>query len=1000
MPRITGVPTTRVSELLVAQRMLSQLRSDQADLFRLQNQISTGRRIELPSDDAPAALRAIGLQRLMERKQQSMVNLKTSQSFLGATDTALSQASGILAEVRGVAVSVADTTSTDQQRAAAALEVRRSIDQLLDAANQNFRGRYLFAGSQTDQAPFTATREYVKYTGNEQALQSFADVDLLFDTNATGQEVFGALSEPVRGSVDSNPIVTAATRLADLHGGSGVSLGSIEVSDGASSRLVDLSRAHTVGDVAALLEANAPAGRSLIVTIKATGLDVALDSTGGGQLNIREVGGGATATGLGILQQGNLVGPSVSGSDLDPRLTLSTSLRDILGVRASAVVSMAGANNDLRIEAALRGPEFNGAAIQFVDDRKLQAGLGIAQGGELAQYSETARAARVALTFDGADNDLILTATKAGLDFNDVTVAIESNVVAGNPATATYDAGTKTLTLRLEDDGSSTAAEIVQAIANESSGSFTATLDTSAETTNSGAGAVGILSDSTFATTGHSGGAANTLYVHVQGGTSTATKAAAAINLEGTFRATLESHDALSDSQAGTGVVDLAATATAAGGSGVEFDQAAGLQITNGGKTHTIVLSSAQTVEDLLNLLNGSPAGLAASINTTGTGIDIRSRLSGGDFSIGENDGLTATQLGLRTLDVSSPLSGLNRGLGVHLTEGPDFRIRRKDGVELAIDLDGAVTVGDVLQRINEHPDNLASGAPVVARLVDSGNGIELVNDDPTGEETLRVIPAVEGQAAQDLGLVPLGADESVDPIPGLPATASLSLPGAKNDLALSSVHPGAVFNDIEVRIVNVAAVGNQALVNYDPVDKVLTLDVDPLATTATTLAAAIDAHGMFTAEFDASSDAANDGSGLVAATGAVATTDGGRAETLRAGDVNPQETAGVFNTLLRLAAALESNDMLQVERTVALLDEDQKRLSFGRAEVGARQQGLDTLQARLDQEEIELQDTLSNEIDVDIVGAISAITARQASFEAALRSSAVMSELSLLKFL
>jgi flagellin-like hook-associated protein FlgL len=342
----------------------------------------------------------------------------------------------------------------------------------------------------------------------------------------------------------------------------------------------------------------------------------------------------------------------------------------------------------------------------------------------------------------------------------------------------------------------------------------------------------------------------------------------------------------------------------------------------------------------------------------------------------------------------------LNHGRGVHLTEGPDFTIRRTDGVELAIDLDGAVTVNEALERINQHPDNLAQGVPVVARLVDFGNGIELVHDDPGGTETLAVIPAVGGQAAQDLGFVPLGADESDPPIPGLAAAATLSLPAANNDLALVAAHPGTVFNDVEVRVVNVTATGNQALVSYDPSGKVLTLDVDPLATTANTLLAAINAEGTFTAALDPAGDPSNDGSGLIAITGTVATTDGGRAATLRAGDVNPRETEGVFNTLLRLAGALEANEPLEIERAAALLEKDLKRLNFGRAELGARQQGLDLLKSRLDQEEVELTNTLANEIDVDLATAISQITARQASFEAALRSAAVLSDLSLLKFL
>jgi len=48
------------------------------------------RRIQLASEDAAAASRAISLQRMLETKQQLKINLSTSQSYLNATDTALS----------------------------------------------------------------------------------------------------------------------------------------------------------------------------------------------------------------------------------------------------------------------------------------------------------------------------------------------------------------------------------------------------------------------------------------------------------------------------------------------------------------------------------------------------------------------------------------------------------------------------------------------------------------------------------------------------------------------------------------------------------------------------------------------------------------------------------------------------------------------------------------------------------------------------------------------
>jgi flagellar hook-associated protein 3 FlgL len=89
MAGVIPLPTSRVSGLLIRQRLQSHLQADQLEIFRLQNQISTGRRITLPSEDAPAAQRAITLQRLIERKTQLRSNVSTGQSFLAATDVAL-----------------------------------------------------------------------------------------------------------------------------------------------------------------------------------------------------------------------------------------------------------------------------------------------------------------------------------------------------------------------------------------------------------------------------------------------------------------------------------------------------------------------------------------------------------------------------------------------------------------------------------------------------------------------------------------------------------------------------------------------------------------------------------------------------------------------------------------------------------------------------------------------------------------------------------------------
>jgi len=786
MTSISGIPATRITGQFIRQQVLQRVWDTQAELARLQTQLSTGYRFELPSEDPAAALRAMGLQRLLERREQIKSNLTTNQSYLAATDTALSTVSGLIAEVRGVAVAMMnDATVDDDQRAAAVQQVESAIGQLVSAGNQKFRDRYLFAGSITSVQPFRIDDTgAVEYVGNERQLLSYSDVDMLFASNVTGSEVFGAISEAVLGSADLDPILTDNTRLADLRGGEGISPGSIAISDGVHTSIVDLSTAETIGDVAALIRTHPPETRTVDVEITATGLVIQLDSAPG-SLSIREVGNGTTACELGILTETGVGSQPVVGEDLDPILRTTTRLDDILGTRARAVIRSAGSDNDLILEADVRGEldaqgnYLNGAKISYVDDATL--------GHEWVAYTPS--------------------------DDPAVPPTIEIHIEAGQ---------TK-------------ARHVVSAL--------------------------------------------NDAYDPVLF----------------PFTARL---DPLDEQEGGQGLVcqtPPGEEAQTAGGSGFEFDQDAGLQIVNGGKTYTISLASAETIEDVLKALNGSEAGLLAEINETATGINVRSRVSGADFAIGENGGQTATQLGLRTFAEETRLEDLSFGRGVvdydgELDGGADFTITRADGVTFQIDVGGAVTIGDVIARINDHPDNLAAGVPLVARLATVGNGIELV-DDSAGPGTLTVTKGQASDAAVHLGLIPEGEQSSTAGGPGSP-------------------------------------------------------------------------------------------------------------QVLTGADVHPLETEGIFTALLRLKQGLEANDLWGVERAVAMLDAAMLEMNLARADLGARQQGLENLQLRLDSEEVELRETLSLEYEADLVEVASSLSAAQVALEAALTSAATIFQMTLLDYL
>ncbi len=897
MPAIYPIPTSRVSNQLVHLRLLAQLQSDQASILRLQQQIGTGRRIALPSEDAPAAQRAIGLQRLLEQKAQARTNLSTSQSYLSATDTAVQGVTNTLNQIRSTVLGVADSVSSPAQRRAAIAEVQRAVEQLADVGNQVFRGRYLFAGSRTTQQPFQVSGNQVAYLGNEAQLQSYSDIDMLFDTNLPGNQILGGYSNKVQGSVDLNPITTRETLLVDLHGGQGITRGSLAVSDGNSIQVIDLAGAETLGDVADLIAAHPPTGRTLTARVTREGLILDLDDAGGGNLTVNEVGGGTTAAELGIDEPNGVLTAPLIGDDLNPRLRLTTRLSDLFGTRAQAILESPGLNNNILLEARQSGPAANDVTIQLVDDSLLDAAPGVVAGQEFATYSAVATPARAALSFNGFGNNLILTGNVAGTSLNNVKINVVDGGPIGAAATVNYSATNQTLTIGIDTGNSTRIQNVIAAINFE--GTFTAAFDPAnpAEGPYNPTGVISV-SDAGLVTgnTGNSGGDANTIFVHVQPNATTANQVIHALQsnptIDAQFAASLEPQDSSGAEAQGLGAVDVNAQAITSGGEGFDPDLTSGLRIVNANSTYDISFAGAETLQDVLNKLNGSGAGVLAEINAAGNGLVIRTRVSGYDFSIGEAGGNTAAQLGVRTLDTTSELADLNHGAGVSSATGTDFTIVRNDGVALDIDVSAARTVQDVLELINNHPANLVPATRVTARLAQFGNGIELVDPNP-GVDSLHVVRTFGSKAAYDLGLIPEGLDQS----------------------------PPAV---------------------------------------------------------------AGSGGGLIVT---------GR-------DVNPSEVSGVFNSLLRMQQSLTNFDLGDLQRSMELLDVDLDRILFARAELGARAQGLDALDSRLQDEDVDLQSALSNEIDVDFTEAVSTLAARQASLQASLQLTAQAFQLSLLNFL
>jgi flagellar hook-associated protein 3 FlgL len=100
------------------------------------------------------------------------------------------------------------------------------------------------------------------------------------------------------------------------------------------------------------------------------------------------------------------------------------------------------------------------------------------------------------------------------------------------------------------------------------------------------------------------------------------------------------------------------------------------------------------------------------------------------------------------------------------------------------------------------------------------------------------------------------------------------------------------------------------------------------------------------------------------------------------------------------LKTALQENDTEEIGRSLERLDVDISRVNFARSEIGSRIQSLTTIGENLKDENVQLQSALSEDTDVDLVEAISNMTARQYAFQASLQTAASILKLSLLDFI
>ena len=149
----------RVTTRMAVGTLVKNLDRSYERVTRFQNQLSSGTRLNNLSDDPAAVERSLALRSELRNIEQFQKNINDGKGWLELTEATLNELETLFVEARGLAVQGATSTYNASQRNAIADQVDQFIEHALSLSETRYRGRYVFAGTQTEDPPYKPNRD-------------------------------------------------------------------------------------------------------------------------------------------------------------------------------------------------------------------------------------------------------------------------------------------------------------------------------------------------------------------------------------------------------------------------------------------------------------------------------------------------------------------------------------------------------------------------------------------------------------------------------------------------------------------------------------------------------------------------------------------------------------------------------------------------------------------------------------------------------------------------
>lgn len=189
----------RVTDQGMADFRRGWISHNRSQIAEAERALSSGQRIDQPSDDPAGATQLMRHESRLRRIDQYGRNVTVARLWTNGADAALQSAATGLGRAKTLAIQAGNDTLGAVENAALAADIRAISEELRTVANTKISGRPIFAGTSDSPDGYDTSGTYI---GNNDAVVMSIDVDEDVVVGIPGPDVFGPsnAADPFNGS--------------------------------------------------------------------------------------------------------------------------------------------------------------------------------------------------------------------------------------------------------------------------------------------------------------------------------------------------------------------------------------------------------------------------------------------------------------------------------------------------------------------------------------------------------------------------------------------------------------------------------------------------------------------------------------------------------------------------------------------------------------------------------------------------------------------------------